>query len=88
MHLTKMNKIRPMAQNILNGTVPDGRAGIIRLTQNGRLVDNGILGDPFPLNMYYAYGIRNSFGIDIDHISGNLWDTENSPGFWGIEEFD
>ena len=62
-----------MAQNILNGTAPDGRAGIIRLTQDGTPVDNGILGDDFPINTYYAYGIRNSFGIDIDHISGNLW---------------
>ncbi len=70
-----------MAQNILNGTTPDGRAGIIRLTQDGKPVDNGILGDDFPLNMYYAYGIRNSFGIDFDHVSGNLWDTENGPRF-------
>ncbi len=69
------------AQNILNGTAPDGRAGIIRLTQDGKPVDNGILGDDFPLNMYYAYGIRNSYGIDIDPISGNLWDTENGPRF-------
>jgi glucose/arabinose dehydrogenase len=32
------------------------------------------------LNMteyYYAYGIRNSFGIDIDPITGKLWNTEN-----------
>ena len=70
-----------MAQNILNGTVPDGRAGIIRLTQDGKPVGDGILGDDFPLNMYYAYGIRNSFGIDFDYISGNLWDTENGPRF-------
>ena len=70
-----------MAQNILNGTTPDGRAGIIRLTQDGKPVDNGILGDDFPLNMYYAYGIRNRFGIDFDHVSGNLWDTENGPQF-------
>ena len=26
---------------------------------------------------YYAYGIRNSFGIDFDPITGALWDTEN-----------
>lgn len=70
-----------MAQNILNGTAPDGRAGIIRITQDGKPVDNGILGNDFPLNIYYAYGIRNSFGIDIDHVSGNLWDTENGPRF-------
>jgi aldose sugar dehydrogenase len=70
-----------MAQNILNGTAPDGRAGIIRLTQDGKPVDNGILGDDFPLNLYYAYGVRNSFGLGFDHISGNLWDTENGPRF-------
>ena len=70
-----------MAQNIVNGTAPDGRAGIIRLTQDGKPVDNGILGEDSPLNMYYAYGIRNSFGIDTDYISGNLWDTENGPRF-------
>lgn len=70
-----------LAQNILNGTAPDGRAGIIRITQDGKPVDNGILGDDFPLNLYYAYGIRNSFGIDIDHMSGKLWDTENGPRF-------
>jgi aldose sugar dehydrogenase len=34
-----------------------------------------------PLNRYYAYGIRNSFGFDFDPITGNLWDTENGPGF-------
>jgi len=26
---------------------------------------------------YYAYGIRNSFGLDIDPLTGKLWDTEN-----------
>ncbi len=31
--------------------------------------------------MYYAYGIRNSFGIDFDPVTGRLWDTENGPAF-------
>jgi glucose/arabinose dehydrogenase len=31
--------------------------------------------------MYYAYGIRNSFGMEFDPVTGNLWDTENGPGF-------
>ena len=31
--------------------------------------------------MYYAYGIRNSFGLDFDPVTGNLWDTENGPAF-------
>jgi glucose/arabinose dehydrogenase len=30
---------------------------------------------------YYAYGIRNSFGMDFDPVTGNLWDTENGPEF-------
>jgi aldose sugar dehydrogenase len=29
------------------------------------------------LSKYYAYGIRNSFGLTFDPITGNLWDTEN-----------
>jgi glucose/arabinose dehydrogenase len=33
------------------------------------------------LNYYYAYGIRNSFGMDFDPITGKLWDTENGPTF-------
>jgi glucose/arabinose dehydrogenase len=28
---------------------------------------------------YYAYGIRNSFGLAIDPVTGALWDTENGP---------
>ncbi|MGI0002221.1 MAG: PQQ-dependent sugar dehydrogenase, partial [Nitrososphaeraceae archaeon] len=65
-------------QNIINGTPPDGRGGILRVTQDGKVVDGrGILGDERPLDMYYAYGIRNSFGIAFDPLSGNLWDTEN-----------
>jgi glucose/arabinose dehydrogenase len=37
----------------------------------------GILGDEHPLDMYFAYGIRNSFGIAFDPLTGKLWDTEN-----------
>jgi glucose/arabinose dehydrogenase len=91
-----------------DGPPPDGRGGILRVTQQGEAVgtrvnggdendeddgennDNensdensidGILGDEDPLNKYYAYGIRNSFGIDFDPVTGKLWDTENGPGF-------
>jgi aldose sugar dehydrogenase len=32
---------------------------------------------------YYAYGIRNSFGIAFDPVTGNLWETEN-----GFNEYD
>ena len=63
----------------------DGTSGILRMTQNGEPVVDSvtgeyILGNSYPLNLYYAYGIRNSFGIDFDPIAGNLWDSENGPG--------
>ena len=63
----------------------DGTSGILRVTQKGEpVIDSAtgeyILGNSYPLNLYYAYGIRNSFGIDFDPITGNLWDSENGPG--------
>jgi aldose sugar dehydrogenase len=67
--------------NVKKGEPPQGRGGILRVTQDGQPVEKGILGDESPLNMYYAYGIRNSFGMDFDPVTGNLWDTENGPGY-------
>ena len=70
------------AQNQQSGGEPDGTSGILRITQDGKPVgSSGILGDSYPLNLYYAYGIRNSFGFDFDPITGNVWDTENGPGY-------
>ena len=76
------NDYNTLAQNYANGKQPDGRGGILRVTQDGQIVNGkGILGDNHPLNMYYAYGIRNSFGMDFDPVTGNVWDTENGPKF-------
>ena len=69
------------SQNYINGTAPDGRAGILRLTKDGKPVGHGIIGDKYPINLYFAYGIKNSFGIGFDPLTGNLWDTENGPQF-------
>jgi aldose sugar dehydrogenase len=63
---------------------PDGRGGILRIDQNGEAIltnGHGILGEKDPLDKYYAYGIRNSYGLDFDPVTGNLWDTENGPSF-------
>jgi glucose/arabinose dehydrogenase len=68
-------------QNYRNGSSPDGRSGILRITQEGERVGNGILSEKSPLDLYYAYGIRNSFGIDWDPMTGDLWDTENGPHY-------
>jgi aldose sugar dehydrogenase len=73
--------LRSQTSNIRDGLPASGRGGIIRVIQDGNPVDDGIIGDINPLNKYYAYGIRNSFGIDFDPITGKLWDTENGPGF-------
>jgi aldose sugar dehydrogenase len=69
-------------QNVEDGEPVDGRAGILRITQDGKRVGaEGIIGNEYPLNLYYAYGVKNSFGIDFDPVTGKLWDTENGPQF-------
>jgi glucose/arabinose dehydrogenase len=69
-------------QNFEDGEPVDGRAGILRITQDGKPVGaEGILGNEYPLNLYYAYGVKNSFGIDFDPITDKLWLTENGPRY-------
>jgi aldose sugar dehydrogenase len=59
---------------------PDGTGGILVMSQDGMPV-NRILGSQFPTYFYYAYGIRNSYGMDFDPVTGKLWDTENGGEF-------
>ncbi len=79
------------AQNVGNGSRLDGTSGILRVSQEGQpatnppLVSAGV-GSQGSANSnmtkyYYAYGIRNSFGMDFDPVTGKLWDTENGPAF-------
>jgi len=69
-------------QNFEDGKPVDGRAGILRITQDGKPVGTeGIIGNEYPLNLYYAYGVKNSFGIDFDPVTGKLWLTENGPKY-------
>jgi aldose sugar dehydrogenase len=66
-------------QNVKNGSAPNDTGVIFRLTQDGLPAKN----NPFAnsnnqkMKKYFAYGIRNSFGLAIDPITGKLWDTEN-----------
>ncbi|MGI9015083.1 MAG: PQQ-dependent sugar dehydrogenase [Phycisphaerales bacterium] len=67
--------------NRIEGVVEDNGA-IIRINDDGTIpADN-----PFDVNLpdvpddagaWFAYGIRNSFGLAFDPATGNLWDTEN-----------
>ncbi len=45
--------------------------------------DNGVILQVEPEGPYYAMGIRNSFGLAIDPVTGSLWATEN-----GDDDFD
>jgi aldose sugar dehydrogenase len=65
------------AQNYKRGPDADGSSGIHRVTIDGNIVDSGILGSIESLDTYYAYGIRNTFGMDFDPITLKLWITEN-----------
>jgi glucose/arabinose dehydrogenase len=65
-------------QNKDGAAYPDGTGGILRITQDGKPVQN-LFGGRHPVDLYFAYGIRNSFGIDFDPITGKLWDSENGP---------
>ena len=72
------------AENLRAGKYPDGRAGILRITQDGKTVlknNFNLLDDKYPLDKYYAYGIRNSFGLAFDPVTGKLWNTENGPDY-------
>ena len=65
------------AQNFENGPDADGTSGIHRVTQDGNIAASGILERSSSMGTYYAYGIRNSFGMDFDPVTGKLWLSEN-----------
>ena len=69
-------------QNFANGPDPDDSSVVLRInpTDGSPATGNPLSSDPSnPLSSYYAYGIRNSFGIEFDPVNGRLWETENGP---------
>ena len=64
-------------QNIENGPPPDDSGVIFRINpEDGSAApDNPFQDDA--TNRYFAYGVRNSFGLAFDPVTGVLWDTEN-----------
>ncbi|HXW11963.1 MAG TPA: PQQ-dependent sugar dehydrogenase [Nitrososphaeraceae archaeon] len=77
----RSNSTITTVQNNHDGLYPDGRAGILRITEDGKAVGSGIIGNDHPLDKYFAYGVRNSFGMAFDPLTGKLWNTENGPEF-------
>lgn len=57
--------------------------GVFRLNSDGSVPTDGnnkFSGDYAP---WYTYGVRNSFGLAVDPVTGNLWNTEN-----GLQTYD
>jgi glucose/arabinose dehydrogenase len=71
---------KTVLQNYRNGSGPKDTGVILRITPDGSPSrDNPFYNTSNDVNManYFAYGIRNSFGLALDPMTGNLWDTEN-----------
>ncbi len=77
---------RTQALNYRDGPPPDGTGGIMAIDAEGNPLPNPVLvgqangkEDIGMLPYYFAYGIRNSFGMAFDPVTGYIWDTENGP---------
>jgi aldose sugar dehydrogenase len=67
-------------QNFNGGAAPDDTGVIFRINDDGSAPnDNPFFSQGGNLARYFAYGVRNSFGLAFDSITGKLWDTENGP---------
>jgi hypothetical protein len=69
-----------MVQNFENGSEADGTSGILRIGKNGE-VPEPIIGTGAFGKYYFAYGMRSSYGMDFDPMTGVLWDTEDGAPF-------
>ena len=70
-------------QNVPSGPGPDNTGVILRLNADGSVPpDNPFASSGSPTNRYYAYGIRNSFGMSFDPVTNRLWMTENGPDIY------
>lgn len=72
-----MNRDAAEQNNRSTPNTTAGVGGIYRLNTDL----NVPAGNPFTgsFAQWYAYGVRNSFGVAFDPRTGRLWDTENGP---------
>jgi len=70
-------------ENFPAGPDPDDTGVIFRVTRAGQPFPDNPFFSPAnpsdPMAAYFAYGVRNSFGLTFDPRTGDLWDTENGP---------
>jgi glucose/arabinose dehydrogenase len=70
-------------QNNSVGAPPNDTSVILRLNDDGTTPeDNPFFALGGKVARYYAYGIRNSFGMTFDPETEELWITENGPNFY------
>jgi len=55
------------------------REGKLQNYSTGDPDDTSVILPVDPAGPILAMGIRNSFGLTIDPVTGNMWDTENGP---------
>ncbi len=67
-------KYGPLQNKLLENLFPPGTPDYM---------DTSVILRVEPVGPYYGMGIRNSFGLAIDPVNGNLWATEN-----GDDDFD
>jgi glucose/arabinose dehydrogenase len=67
-------------QNNSSGAAPDDTGVNLRLNDDGTAAAGNPFGGSVGFEKYFAYGIRNSFGMAFDPVSGTLWITHNGPG--------
>jgi len=60
-----------------------GTYGVLQNRGIGGKNDTSVILSVVQAGPYYGMGVRNGFGLAIDTVTGNLWDTEN-----GDDDFD
>jgi aldose sugar dehydrogenase len=61
------------------GRSEENLAGVDENNGTGAPDDTGVIIRLVPPGPYYAIGVRNSYGLTVDPVTGKLWDTENGP---------
>lgn len=76
-----LNRDRAEQNNQSAAAISSSAGGIFRINDDGTVpADNPFVGVGDPaFDKWFAYGIRNSFGLAFDPVTNHLWETENGP---------
>ena len=75
-----------LTMNIFDG-IPYDAGVVLRLEDDGGIPDDNPFDPADPdtpdeAGAWYAYGVRNNFGLDVDPLTGLLWHTDNGESEW------